>query len=227
MDPSKRLILKNLPPGVTKKDIADFVKGRSRAQPRGIDLGVNEDGTTRRYAHITVDGLKAVIAALADASFKGYPVKVEPARPHYTWKIQEDKRRREQEQEEELQKASTIAETLSSEPILRRNRAPKPDYMGKQRYARVASEIASQLRQEYYRKNGHHAGPQQLETTTRLKKKRRIDANQSTAPGADQPTSCCVTPKAPQPPPPPQPSKEEKKLQGLQARLAALKERMK
>ncbi|CUG93396.1 Hypothetical protein, putative [Bodo saltans] len=254
MDPSKRMCIKNLPPDVTKKDLADLIRKRTRAQPQYIDLGLLEDGTPRRYAHVTVEGLKGVMEAINGVDIRGFNVIVEQAKPHYSFALAEARRKREREEreaEETLEKrAEELRERWNSLPdTITKEKPPKSFFHNKQRYATVASQIAKQSREKHRQaygnsvmppstKNMNHYFPEDAENN---RKAAAAAAATSAAPGGDskfarkkeflkdkRKPKPVPEPAAPAPPPePPQPTKEEKKLSGLQARLAALREKMK
>jgi hypothetical protein len=225
MDPAKRMCLKNLPPDVTKKDIADLIKKRSRSQPQYIDLGLKEDGTPRRYAHVTVEGLKSVIENINGALLNGYNVIAEQAQPHFAFKLLEAKRARERaerEAEEERQRAVDAMNARLQEQgnTITVENAPKSFYHNKQRYARIGAEIAKRLREE-------RNPPSLLQPLKHVKKqveggraakKARVEKQVVSAKKEEDPVV------APEPPPP---TKDQRKLAGLQAKLQALKEKMK
>lgn len=256
MDPAKRMILKNLPPEVTKKEIADLIRKRSRSQPMHIDLGVNEDGTTRRYAHVSVEGLKGVIEAINGVPIRDHHVIAEQAKPHFSFKIVEANRKREREERdaEELRKQraeSFLAKCLAQDNITK-DKPPRPFYHSKLKYSRIASEIAQKCRQEHENKNG----PLQARSTAYPTERQQADAaaaasstaaQNADATGAAQRSNSKwagkggnaahrqkpkgekkeVVPEPPKVVVPPPPTKEERKLSGLQAKLAALKEKLK
>lgn len=239
MDPAKRLCIKNLPPDVTKKDVADLIRKRTRAQPQYIDLGTMEDGNPRRYAHVTVEGLKGVMEAINGVAIRDYNVIVEQAKPHYSFAIAEARRKREREEterEEAVEKrAEELRERWSNQPnTITKEKPPKSFFYNKQRYASVASQIAKQCRERHRQAYGNSLMPPSTqilpdngtsnEADTKFNRKKDLGKDKR-RPRREKPVA---EPAAPPPPPePPQPTKEEKKLSGLQARLAALREKMK
>lgn len=257
MDPSKRMCIKNLPPDVTKKDLADLIRKRTRAQPQYIDLGLLEDGTPRRYAHVTVEGLKGVMEAINGVDIRGFNVIVEQAKPHYSFALAETRRKREREEreaEETLAKrAEELIERWNNQPdTITKEKPPKSFYHNKQRYATVASQIAKQSRDKHKgivgnsvmppsTKYMNHYFPEDADNSKKVAAAAAAAAAAAGKPAGDSKFAKkkefgkdkrrpkpAPEPAAPAPPPePPQPTKEEKKLSGLQARLAALREKMK
>jgi RNA recognition motif-containing protein len=256
MDPAKRLCIKNLPPDVTKKDIAELIKKRTRAQPQYIDLGTRDDGTPRRYAHVTVEGLKSVMEAINGVDLRGFNVVVEQANPHYSFALAEARRKREREENAEVEaqqkRTEELIERWNNMPCtITKDKPPKSFYHNKQRYASVASQIAKQGREQHRQAYGNSTMPpssrllpgrvkpasrvigfgdeeEQLKrseaTVADGKRSRKDFGKDKRRPKQEKPKA---EPVPPPPPEPPQPTKEEKKLSGLQARLAALREKMK
>lgn len=255
MDPAKRICLKNLPPDVTKADIADIIKKRTRAQPRYIDLGTLDDGTPRRFAHVSVEGLKSVLEAINGVGLRGFNIIAEQAKPHYSFALAEAKRKREREEEQEeesrRQRAQELLEKWAAQPeTITKEKPPRPFYGGKQKYSRVASEIAAKCREAAKARKASSSGygfPTRsnrytAEPGTATSEPVQSSSNQQTSaapestakpldrrgPRKNVRREAVAAPVAPpQPPPPPQPTKEERKLTGLQAKLAALREKMK
>lgn len=273
MDPSKRICLKNLPEGVTKREIAELVRNRTGAQPHSIDLGNDAaTGATRRYAHFSCEGAKTVLEVLqAGVVMRDQTVYGHQANPHFSFAVAEGRRKREREEEvasEELKvalegvKERALARTRGGE--LNKNRIPKPiAFSVKAKYGLVAAEIAKRSREAcrqrrnisgaYGDGGNNHTNTEAATATgggagkTRKKPAAAAAAKASTKAGAkggkqqpsrhDKKTSAAAKKAAANaaaaaaaaaaPPPPPQPTKEEKKLSGLQARLAALKEKLK
>ncbi|KEG08403.1 hypothetical protein DQ04_07271030 [Trypanosoma grayi] len=164
MDPSKRICIKNLPPQCTKREIAEFVRNRTGAQPHSIDLGLDSDGNVRRYAHFSVEGAKNVVPALTGAIWRDEVVVALHAKPHYTYRLAEAKRRREREEAEEQAQLEAFWQKHTERwraktgGELQKKKPPKSFYATRQRYSEVAAAIAKRLREEYYNKNpaGHH-----------------------------------------------------------------------
>jgi hypothetical protein len=258
MDPAKRLCLKNLPPDITKADIADIIKKRTRAQPRYIDLGVRDDGTPRRFAFVSVEGLKTVMEAINGVTLRGFNIIAEQAKPHYSFALAEAKRKREREEETEAEERQQRAELLlakwAAQPeTITKEKPPRPFYGAKQKYGRIASEIAAKSREEAKLRKSQMAGrfggeagaPRRFGATpvTGGAAVSALQSSSSAIEGNSQPVGGAaptrasfrgkkaakpVEPATPPPPPePPQPTKEERKLTGLQAKLAALREKMK
>lgn len=228
-DPAKRLCLKNLPPDVTKKDIAELIRKRTRSQPQLIDLGQDDEGNTRRYAHVTVEGLKSVLEALNGAPLGGYNIIAEQAKPHFAFLVATDKRKREREErEEEESRAAKAAEVIrfwESQPTtICKERPPKSFYHSKQKYAAVASAIARQCRESHRRTRG------EVGTVDVHRDTGKTNNKQEGPKGARRQVTKAAPTVVPQPvaiEEPPKPTKEERKLTGLQAKLAALREKMK
>lgn len=155
MDPSKRLCLKNLPENCTKKEIADMIRNRCGVQPHSIDLGLDENGATRRYAHFSCEGVKHVLEALSGGStLRGNVVQVLPAKVHYSWRLTQAREKREREEEEEQESRKVFCETFRQRleahgkngEISPQPRKLRSFYYGKQKYGAVASELAAKLR---------------------------------------------------------------------------------
>lgn len=155
MDPSKRICIKNLPENCTKREIANMIHNRCGVQPHSIDLGLDENGVTRRYAHFSCEGAKNVLDALSGGStLRGNVIHVLPAKKHYTWSLAQAREKREREEEEEKEKQRVFWENFRQRLEARGNNgeiSPHPKklrsfYYGKQRYGVVASEIAKKFR---------------------------------------------------------------------------------
>ncbi|RNF03149.1 hypothetical protein TraAM80_06007 [Trypanosoma rangeli] len=163
MDPSKRICLKNIPLDCTKRDIAEFVRNRTGAQPHSIDLGLDREGRVRRYAHFSVEGAKNVMSVLSGALWREVEVTALPAKPHYMYRLAEARRQRERQEAEERAcletawKESTARWMQKTGGELRRGKPPKSFYATRQRYGEVASEIARRLREEHQRKRAAYS----------------------------------------------------------------------
>jgi RNA recognition motif-containing protein len=94
-DPSRRLFLSGLPKDVTRKDIVEFVKKRTRANPMYIEIAKDADGNGRGFAHITVEGLRAVVEALNGVPMNGNRITAAQAKPHFSVPIMALKKERE------------------------------------------------------------------------------------------------------------------------------------
>ncbi|CCW60109.1 unnamed protein product [Phytomonas sp. EM1] len=162
MDPAKRICLKNLPEGCTKREIAELVRNRTGIQPHSIDLGLNSEGRTRNYAHFSCESTKNVLEVLGNGiMMRDSVVYAYPANPHFTYKYMEARRKREREEEKEARersefweayRASALARFPDGEPV--KIKPPKPFYASRQKYYAIAAEIA-----EKCRKNFHEAHP--------------------------------------------------------------------
>nr|CCC93831.1 conserved hypothetical protein [Trypanosoma congolense IL3000] len=158
MDPSKRICLKNIPPECTKRDIAMFIRNRTGAQPHSIDLGLDNNGCVRRYAHFSVEGAKNVIHTLTDTSWNGVTVSALPAKPHYTYRLAEARRQRERQEAEERQQREEFCREKTEKWLARtggelpKGKPPKSFYASRQRYAEIAAEIAKNCREEHKNK---------------------------------------------------------------------------
>lgn len=261
MDPSKRICLKNLPEGCTKREIGEMVRSRTGSSIHSIDLGEDAEGNTRRYCHFSCDGAKNVLEVLASTgcTLRGCPVQAFAANPHFSVRYAQARRKREseelQEKEDEealwtsvrlrLEKSGAVGEISATPKRLR------SFYYNKQRYASVASEIAARCKEAYIAANG---GPRQ---TYRSQPGRQGAFSQPTRADAQPPGSvnnnsngkkhadlqvASTSSNGPRdgavtaskkreaapatPAPPPAPSKSERKLSGLQAKLALLKEKL-
>jgi hypothetical protein len=177
----------------------------------------------------------------------GYNVVAEQAKPHYAFKILEAKRQREraaQEAEEERQRAvDAMNERLETQGnTITVANAPKPFYHGKQRYGRIASEIAKKIRLERGGAPSAVAPPPSAPQHGNQAQSRggkpgtSADAGQGGRPakkaraekkGSDPVKSQVEPEKKEEPAGPPQPTKDQRKLAGLQAKLQALKDKMK
>eukprot|EP00744_Colponema_vietnamica_P017263 GILI01024241.1.p1 GENE.GILI01024241.1~~GILI01024241.1.p1 ORF type:complete len:259 (-),score=65.67 GILI01024241.1:95-871(-) len=253
-EPSKRLVLKNLPPDCTKKDIIDFIKNRSRSQPSNIELGKRPDGSQNRFAHVTVEGMKALCEVLNGIPIKGHAITAEPAKPHFSIAMRDAKRTRENEEKE----AETTA-AAAKEEMLERIRNGPPQLKGvkvksffyyKQKYAEAAKKIAEDGRKGLITRHsfkppvavkhsfenppeGDADGPAvgwMTEAEVRAanppeRKKFRPEDKKNFKKEAKKKEAVVEAPPPP-PPEPPKPSKEERKIAGLQAKLLALKAKM-
>lgn len=145
-EPSKRMVLKNLPPDCTKKDIIDFIKNRSRSQPSNIELGKRPDGTQNRFAHVTVEGMKALCEVINGIPIKGFAITAEPAKPHFSIAMRDAKRAREnaEKEEEAAQEAAReeMMERIRNAPPQLKGVKVKSFYYYKQKYAEAARKIA-------------------------------------------------------------------------------------
>nr|CAJ2481867.1 unnamed protein product [Leishmania braziliensis] len=273
MDPSKRICLKNLPEGCTKREIAELVRNRTGTPIHSIDLGLDPDGQTRRYAHFSCEGAKHVLDVLnAGVALRNSTIYAHPAKMHYSFRYAEARRKREREEAEEKEQLEAfwaasrqrfLDRTNGGE--LPKNKAPKDFYASKRKYARIAAEIAQMSRNVHAAAGGdvyaeHPRGATRTPASfsgadcRTNSTQRAASRDQSTLDGgfaatgeprrttagggavkaakkrAPRPTaSRSKAPVAapPPPPPPPEPTKEERKLSGLQAKLAALKEKLK
>lgn len=250
MDPSKRICLKNIPPECTKREIAEFVRSRTGVRPHSIDLGLDKAGHIRRYAHFSVEGAKNVISVISGAMWGDSEITALPARPHYTYRLAEARRQRErQEAEERAQweaswKERTERWMQKTGGELRKGKAPRSFYATRQRYGAIAAEIAKRLREEHCRKhaapsrgqNGaamnRHGEEEKKEEVKRSEDEKKLRGAGVAADETKRKRHRTEPAAAPPPPqqPPPQPDaalKRERKLSGLQARLAALRAKMK
>ena len=232
-EPSKRLFLGNLPEDVTKKDVADFIRRRTRANPMHMEIGKTKKGDGC-FAHCTVEGLKTVIEALNDMPLKNNRVVAAAAKPHYVAALQQARKERER-REREVEDAKVKAQAEIDEKLQQLRESgekqilppPKPFYQRRQQYSKIASEIAAKCRAAFgaahpelgYRRQagGKAARPSAgaAEGGEPTAKKPRQEKEKKTVTVVKPPT------------PPPEPSKEEKKLNALQARLLALKAKAK
>ena len=96
-DPSRRLFLSGLPAEVTRRDIVEFVKKRTKANPMYIEIAKDEAGNGKGYAHATVEGLRAVVEALNGVPFPGSGARIvaAQAKPHFSVPIMKLKKERE------------------------------------------------------------------------------------------------------------------------------------
>ncbi|KAG5465556.1 hypothetical protein CUR178_00261 [Leishmania enriettii] len=271
MDPSKRICLKNLPEGCTKREIAELVRNRTGTPIHSIDLGVDADGQTRRYAHFSCEGAKHVLEVLnAGVVLRDSTIYAHPAKTHYSFRYAEARRKREREEAEEKEQLEAfwaasrqrfLARTNGGE--LPKNKTPKDFYASKRKYARIAAEIAQMSRNEHvaaragavyveHPRGTAHAAPffsgaDRGEYGGRSSASKNQVASDSGAAMAGEPhrttagsgAAHAAEKRAPQPKaakskapaatplPHPEPTKEERKLSGLQAKLAALKEKLK
>ncbi|CCW66924.1 unnamed protein product [Phytomonas sp. Hart1] len=161
MDPAKRICLKNLPEGCTKREIAELVRNCTGIQPHSIDLGLNSKGLMRSYSHFSCESTKHVLEVFASGiTMRDRVVHAHPAKPHFTYKYAEARRKREraEEQEEreqkefwETYKVSALSRFSEGEPII--IKPPKSFYASRQKYAAIAAEIAEQGRTNFH--NAH------------------------------------------------------------------------
>lgn len=93
-DPSRRIFLGGLPPEVTRRDIVEFVKTRTRANPMYVEIGTYKDGSGC-FAHATVEGLRSVLEALNGVPMKGRKISVAQAKPHWSVPMMKLKKERE------------------------------------------------------------------------------------------------------------------------------------
>ncbi|KAK7199969.1 hypothetical protein NESM_000045400 [Novymonas esmeraldas] len=277
MDPSKRICLKNLPDGCTKREIAELVRNRTGTPIHSIDLGLDSDGQTRRYAHFSCEGAKHVLEVLSTGVvMRDSTIYAHPAKTHYSFRYAEARRKRERE-EAEAQEQLDAFWAASRQRFLDRtnggelpkNKAPKDFYASKRKYAKIAAEIALTSRRAHagvamgsgagymdHPNGAAHAvssaavddcaagssdaspaGHQAASSSAAAVSggpHRAAGGNAAAAAGASKkraPRAAAAkstpAPVAAPPPPPPEPTKEERKLSGLQAKLAALKEKLK
>ncbi|TPP48369.1 hypothetical protein CGC21_13595 [Leishmania donovani] len=154
MDPSKRICLKNLPEGCTKREIAELVRNRTGTPIHSIDLGLDADGKTRRYAHFSCEGAKHVLEVLsAGVSLRDSTIYAHPAKAHYSFRYAEARRKREREEAEEKERLEAFWAATRQRFLDRTNggelpksKTPKDFYASKRRYARIAAEIAQTSR---------------------------------------------------------------------------------
>ncbi|KPA80234.1 hypothetical protein ABB37_05204 [Leptomonas pyrrhocoris] len=287
MDPSKRICLKNLPTGCTKREIAELIRNRTGTPIHSIDLGLGPDGETRRYAHFSCEGAKHVLEVLGSGvALRDATVYAHPAKMHYSFRYAEARRKREREEVEEKEQLAAYWDAARQRFLDRTNggelpkaKPPKDFYASKRKYARIAAEIAQTFRHQSGAAHGgagagvgrgdYPRGAAHATTTTSSsfgeggeKFSGEHSANgvdptaMEGAAGANSqhqhhhahgassasrtfaqagkkraPRAAAAKAKAPAapppPPPPPEPTKEERKLSGLQAKLAALKEKLK
>lgn len=256
MDPSKRICLKNLPAGCTKREIAELVRNRTGTPIHSIDLGLGPDGETRRYAHFSCEGAKHVLEVLASGvTLRGVTIYAHPAKMHYSFRYAEARRKREREEAEEKEQLDAYwAETRqrfldrTNGGELPKDRPPKNFYASKQKYARIAAEIAQTFRRQSGAAHGSAGHDTAAAASSFFEEGDQFSSIDPTSVGGAAPTVSASRPPAyagkkrppraagaktkasaapPPPPPPPEPTKEERKLSGLQAKLAALKEKLK
>jgi hypothetical protein len=276
MDPSKRICLKNLPAGCTKREIAELIRNRTGTPIHSIDLGLGPDGETRRYAHFSCEGAKHVLEVLGSGvTLRDSLVYAHPAKMHYSFRYAEARRKREREEAEEKEQLDAFWAASKQRFLDRTNggelpqgKLPKDFYASKRKYARIAAEIAQTFRNQSCGFGGaaaansgsgagrvDHARAAAYEATNAASSSYEEKGPNTSS--VDPPTASVAAdtnlphaahphagkkrpqrsaaaakakakaPAAPQPPPPPEPTKEERKLSGLQAKLAALKEKLK
>lgn len=253
-EPSKRMHIRNLPPDVTKAEIVDLIRKRTRAQPSNIEIGKGPDGVQRQYAHVTVEGLKAVMENIEGAPIRGYNISVAAANPHYSIKIRDTNRRREREEEEmeaaaQAEREAELAALAENPPQLMPKSKVKSFYHYRQRYAQIASSLAKEFHNGFLQ-HGFKTDAEREEEAAAANRKeateppaatrgRRSEAAGTSGPSTsdhgkkkfgdkwkgDKKSAAAAAPPAPPPPPPP-PSKEERKVAGLQAKLLALKAKL-
>eukprot|EP00796_Vickermania_ingenoplastis_P005168 gene5168-3716_t len=262
MDPSKRICIKNLPDNCTKREIAEMIRSRTGAQPHSIDLGVDADGNTRKYAHFSCEGAKNVLEALsAGCSLRGNPIDAMPAKVHFSYRYAQARQKREREEAAEVEAREAFWEGVRRRleekgrcgEIASPPRRLRPFYFEKQKYATVASEIAARCREAFKARHpsSSHYRPQQHnqsirdakgasplmtgETSSGLPKKpigqqtRQLSEKKKEGPRANKTAKGAPAPPRPVPvakPSASEPSKTERKLTGLQAKLALLKQKL-
>lgn len=132
-----------------------MIRNRCGVQPHSIDLGVDENGATRRYAHFSCEGAKNVAEALSGGcSLRGNVIQVLPAKIHYTFRLAQAREKREREENEEKEKLDAfwtsvrqrLEKNANCGEISSNPRKLRSFYYGKQRYGVIASEIASKCR---------------------------------------------------------------------------------
>lgn len=267
MDCSKRICIKNLPENCTKREIAEMIRNRTGAQPHSIDLGVDAEGNTRRYAHFSCEGVKNVLEALsAGCSLRGNAIQAMPAKIHYSFRYAQARQKREREEENEKMERETFWENFRrrlEEKGHNGEISPAPKrlrsfYYEKQKYAAVASEIAAKFRAAHQAQHpssrppwaavpresnqmkepslaqsspssasvavGAPSSPTAEVRPPQTKGKSRGPPSKAQA-GSPKPTAESTIPH--NPPEPQEPSKAERKLTGLQAKLALLKQKLK
>lgn len=270
MDPSKRICLKNLPEGCTKREIAELVRNRTGTPIHSIDLGLDTDGQTRRYAHFSCEGAKHVLEVLSSGvTLRDSTIYAHPAKTHFSFRYAEARRKREREEAEEKEQLAAFWDAARQRFLDRTNggelpktKPPKDFYASKRKYARIASEIAQTSRTAHAAAAGggaghHHDYARGAAHATSSSSYAHTDAGaavvrdhdgatgaaavsapgvgpspkkrgpRAAAAGAGKPKAPAAAAALPPPPPPPEPTKEERKLSGLQAKLAALKEKLK
>lgn len=135
-----------------------MVRNRCGVQPHSIDLGVDENGATRKYAHFSCEGAKNVVEALSGGcSLRGSVIQVLPAKIHYTFRLAQAREKREREENDEKEKLdafwSSVRQRLEKNgncgEISSNRRKLRSFYYGKQRYGVIASEIASKFRAQH------------------------------------------------------------------------------
>ena len=176
-EPSKRLFLGNLAPDVTVKDIADFIKNRTKARPMFIeiaqeksqDVELDENGKVKRrpcrgFAYATVEGLRGVIESLNGMLLNDRAVTAAQAKPHYSVAIRQRKIQAEKEEEARLDALRLEKEAWNErqEEMMRWQgeegdtdekfkvalRPPPSFYAGRQRYHQLGHDVHEKLRQE-------------------------------------------------------------------------------
>ncbi|KPI87010.1 hypothetical protein ABL78_3922 [Leptomonas seymouri] len=279
MDPSKRICLKNLPAGCTKREIAELIRNRTGTPIHSIDLGLGPDGEVRRYAHFSCEGAKHVLEVLGSGvTLRDSTIYAHPAKMHYSFRYAEARRKREREEAEEKEQLEAYWAASKQRFLDRTNggelpkdKPPKDFYASKRKYARIAAVIAQTFRNQSGAahcgaergdgRGNYNRGAAHVTTTSFGEGKKGVceHSASSAAPaavegaaGADShhqakgaspasrphkqagnkrpPRAAAAkakAPAAPPPPPPSEPTKEERKLSGLQAKLAALKEKLK
>lgn len=281
MDPAKRICLKNLPEGCTKREIAEMVRNRTGTPIHSIDLGQDAAGQTRRYAHFSCEGAKHVLEVLsAGVLLRNCTVYGHPANPHYSFQYAEARRKREREEATAKAELDTFWADVKQRFEQRSGGELPPKkfgrsfYAGRQKYARIAADIAQASRARHAAGNSsapaawggddglhitsYHRGAAistpaiasssslagktpdptaaAAENEGGMSPMQRLPRNGAAGRGGARGTkysrgnaksTAAAVAAPPPPPPPPPPTKEERKLSGLQAKLAALKEKMK
>lgn len=171
-DPAKRLFISGLPPDVTKKELADFVRMRSKANPSHIEIALDENKNCRGFAHMTVEGIKGVIEGINGLPLRGHRITADRAKPHYSVAIVAAKKQREAAAEKNL--ASAVAddatpadpETVKDESEAQEKRAPEEYNLRKdihylrckRKYAQIASQVAAEQLAQHLLRNPRNVG---------------------------------------------------------------------
>jgi hypothetical protein len=293
-DPSRRLFLSGLPPTVTRKEIVEFIKKRTRANPMYVEIALDAEGKCKGFAHCTVEGLRSVVEALNGIPMDGNRIVAAPAKPHFSVPIMKAKKEREdaaiaeadarmtariekkeQEKERKAAHAAEVRALMEAGDDEEGDDDPyagvairKPDasvmpareaFAGSRlKYAQAASEIADEGRKAHaqvtvgsshnvdYQDQGAAFHPrsgfqQQQQRGGFAQGQDRQGGFQAGFQRGKRPRDEPVggrgsvqfkeavqvaPPQPPAPPAPPEPTKEAKKLANLQAKLAALKQKL-
>jgi hypothetical protein len=295
-DPSRRLFLSGLPPTVTRKEIVEFIKKRTRANPMYVEIALDAEGKCKGFAHCTVEGLRSVVEALNGIPMDGNRIVAAPAKPHFSVPIMKAKKEREDAaiaeadarmtariEKKELEKERKAAHAAEVRALMEAGddeqgdddpyagvAIRKPDasampvreaFAGSRlKYAQAASEIADEGRKAHaqvtvgsshnvdYQDQGAafhpRGGFQQQQQQQRggfAQGQDRGGGSPGGTPGGGGPGGGAggprgsvqfkeavqvAPPQPPAPPAPPEPTKEAKKLANLQAKLAALKQKL-